>query len=92
MEPPGGTGQRTGRVTMPDSVTPARLMGQELAVAAERLLTEVNGERPDTADAVRLATAQALLALYWELRHQRGGDAAPGLEWISALLCGPPAP
>jgi len=77
---------------MSDPVTPARVLGQELAVAAERLLTEVRHERPETADAVRLATAQALLALYWELRHQRGGDAAPGLEWVSALLCGPPAP
>jgi len=76
---------------MSDSVTPARLLGHELAVAAERLLTDVRDERPATADAARLATAQALLALYWELRHQRGGDAAPGLEWISALLCGPPA-
>jgi hypothetical protein len=76
---------------MSDHVTPARLLGQELAVAAERLLTEVRRGRADTADAVRLATMQALLALYWELRHQHGGDAAAGLEWISALLCGPPA-
>ncbi|MFI5897294.1 hypothetical protein ACIA5D_45100 [Actinoplanes sp. NPDC051513] len=76
---------------MSDPVTPARLLGQELAEAAERLLTEVRGETPDAADAVRLATVQALLALYWELRHQRAGDAALGLESISALLCGPPA-
>ena len=78
-------------MTMSDPVTPARLLGQELAEAAERLLVEVRGERLDPADAVRLATAQALLALYWELRHQRDGDAAPSLEWISALLCGLPA-
>ena len=78
-------------MTMSDPITPARLLGQELAEAAEKILTEVRPERPDAADAVRLATVQALLALYWELRHQRGGDAAPGLEWISALLCGPPA-
>jgi len=76
---------------MSDTVTPGRLLGQELAEAAEELLTEVRNGRPDPADAVQLATVQALLALYWELRHQRGGDAAPGLEWISALLCGPPA-
>jgi len=76
---------------MSDPITPARLLGQELAEAAERLLTEVRGERPDPADAVRLATAQALLALYWELRHQHAGDVAPGLEWVSAMLCGPPA-
>jgi hypothetical protein len=78
-------------VTVSDPVPPARLLGQELAEAAERLLTESPGERPDPAGAVRLATAQALLALYWELRHQRDGDAAPRLEWISALLCGLPS-
>lgn len=77
---------------MSDPVTPARLLGHELAEAAQRLLTDVRPERPDPADAVRLATVQALLALYWELRHQRAGDAVPGLEWISALLCGPAAP
>jgi hypothetical protein len=76
---------------MSDPATPARLLGQELAEAAERLLTEVGPGLPDAADAVRLATVQALLAVYWELRHQRAGDGAPGLEWISALLCGPPA-
>ena len=76
-------------MTMSDTVTPGRLLGQELAEAAEKLLIEVRRDRPDPADAVRLATVQALLALYWELRHQRGDDAAAGLEWISALLCGP---
>ncbi|MFF5297062.1 hypothetical protein [Paractinoplanes globisporus] len=78
-------------MTMSEPVTPARLLGQELAEAAEKLLIEVRRERPDPADAVRLATVQALLALYWEVRHQSAGDAAPGLERISALLSGPPA-
>lgn len=67
------------------AVSTERLLGNELALAAEELLARVG---PD-ADALRLATVQALLALYWELRHQ--GRAAPAadssLEWVSALVC-----
>jgi hypothetical protein len=57
-------------------------------------LSAVTGAEPVDAFspelAVRLATAQVLLALCWELRHQRpdgparGDDAA--LEWVSVLL------
>jgi hypothetical protein len=61
----------------------------------------VAGAGPDPTDALgaaRLATAQALLALYWEVQHQRAlaardpagrADRAndASLEWLSALLC-----
>jgi len=84
------------------AVSVERLLGGELAAAAERTLAEVQLNASDPAVLVRLATAQVLLALYWELRHQRpevpadppgtGDDAAddPSLEWVSALLCAPP--
>jgi hypothetical protein len=43
----------------------------ELAMAAEALLAEAQLESIDIAHAVNLATANALLALYWEMRLQR---------------------
>jgi len=86
------------------AVSVERLLGGELAAAAERTLADVQLNASDPAVLVRLATAQVLLALYWELRHQRpetpadppgaGDDPAaaddPSLEWVSALLCAPP--
>jgi len=71
------------------AVSAERLLGQELVRVAETLVLEA-GLEPDRGDALRLATVQALLAIYWELRHQRAGESAPGLEWISALLCSAP--
>ena len=49
--------------------------GAELAAAAESLLVEARVDAIDAAHAVQLATASALLALYWELRHRRPGAA-----------------
>ena len=87
----------TGKINGPVSVE--RLLGGELAAAAERTLADAQLNASDPAVVVRLATAQILMALYWELRHQRpeappdppyaGED--PSLEWVSALLCSPPA-
>jgi hypothetical protein len=68
---------------------------------AEAELTTVDAPPPvpesevfEPEGAVRLATAQILLALYWELRHQGLGAPATGsdagLEWVSGLLCAPP--
>lgn len=81
------------------TVSVERLLGDELASAAGRTLADA---RLEAAGAVRLATAQVLLALYWELRHQRPeglpGDPMPGwsgdvtMEWASALLCAPAEP
>jgi hypothetical protein len=73
-------------------VSTERLLGHELARAAERLLGEAGLEQLARTDALRLATVQALLALYWELRHQLADDSVPSLEWISALLCCAPSP
>jgi hypothetical protein len=69
------------------AVSTERLLGHELARAAEGLVTGAGLEPLDRTDALRLATVQALLALYWELRHQRADDSVPSLEWISALVC-----
>ena len=72
------------------AVSTERLLGNELAEAAERLLADTGLDQLDGTDAIRLATVQVLLALYWELRHGRAGDPPPALEWVSALLCGTP--
>jgi len=48
-----------------------RARGADLAKAAEALLAEAQLDTIDVAHAVRLATASALLALYWEMRHRR---------------------
>ena len=72
------------------AISSERLLGHELAGAAERLLAKAGLDQLDGTDAVRLATVQVLLALYWELRHGRAGDPPPALEWVSALLCGTP--
>jgi hypothetical protein len=53
-----------------------RLLGAERAREAELLLA---GARPDPLEpalAVQVATAQVLLALYWEMRYQRPGAGA----------------
>lgn len=47
-----------------------RARGAELAKAAEALLAEARLDTIDVAHAVRLASASAVLALYWEVRHQ----------------------
>lgn len=80
---PGGQGE-----VMSDEISD-RLLGNELARAAEALLA---GARPDPANALRFATVQVLLALYWELRHHDPAtEAPPSIEWLSALVCsGPP--
>lgn len=71
------------------------LLGSELAAAAEEALVNAAREAFDPVPAVQIATTQLLLALYWELRHQRpeAPDVADStnldvsLEWVSALLC-----
>ena len=72
------------------AVTTQRLLGHELARAAEAVVLEAGLEPLERADALRLATVQVLLAMYWELRHQGAGESAPALEWVSALLCSVP--
>jgi len=47
-----------------------RARGAELANAAEALLAEARLDTIDVAHAVQLAAASAVLALYWEMRHQ----------------------
>jgi len=65
--------------------------GAKLAQAAEALLAEARLDTIDAAHAVQLATASALLALYWEVRQQRPGTptgdgvAPPG----GAVRCRP---
>lgn len=55
-----------------------RARGAELAEAAEALLAEARIDSIDVAHAVQLATASALLALYWEVRqHRPAVGAAP---------------
>lgn len=55
-----------------------RARGAELAEAAEALLAEARIDSIDVAHAVQLATASALLALYWEVRqHRPAGGTAP---------------
>jgi hypothetical protein len=44
--------------------------GAELAKAAEALLAEARVDTIDAAHAVKLGAASAVLALYWEMRHQ----------------------
>ena len=53
-----------------------RARGAELANAAEALLAEARLDTIDVAHAVQLAAASAVLALYWETRHQ-GTSAVP---------------
>ena len=50
--------------------------GAELAGTAEALLAEARVDTIDPGHAVQLATASALLALYWELREHRPGRPA----------------
>ena len=52
-----------------------RARGAELAHAAEALLAEAQVDTIDVEHAARLAAATAILALYWEARHQ--GAAVP---------------
>ena len=53
-----------------------RARGAELADAAEALLAEARLDTIDVAHAVQLAAASAVLALYWEIRHQ-GASVPP---------------
>ncbi|MFI5897293.1 hypothetical protein ACIA5D_45095 [Actinoplanes sp. NPDC051513] len=62
-------------LTRTDGV-PDRARGTELANAAEALLAEARLDTIDVAHAVQLAAASAVLALYWEVRHQ-GTSALP---------------
>jgi hypothetical protein len=72
------------------AVSTQRLLGHELARAAEALVLQTGLDPLDRTDTLRLATVQVLLAMYWELRHQCADEPAPYLEWISALLCSVP--
>jgi hypothetical protein len=47
-----------------------RARGDALAHAAEALLAEAQVDTIDPAQAVQMAVAGAVLALYWETRHQ----------------------
>lgn len=89
MLPVAGPGPVDQSEVMSEEISD-RLLGNELARAAEALLAEA---RPDPAYALQFATVRVLLAFYWEVRHQRPGAASPpSLEWLSALVCtGPPA-
>ncbi|RSM64275.1 hypothetical protein DMB66_20435 [Actinoplanes sp. ATCC 53533] len=88
----------TGEIS--EAVSVERLLGGELAAAAERTLAEAQLNASDPTVVVQLATAQVLMALYWELRHRRPETPAvppctgddPSLEWVSALLCSPHSP
>jgi hypothetical protein len=53
-----------------------RARGADLAKAAEALLAEARLDTIDVDHAVRLATASALLALYWEMRNRRPDTSA----------------
>ena len=84
-------------------VSSERLLGGELARAAEALLAESRPDPRDPALALQFAAVQGLLALYWELRHQQpeahAADEEPdqvssawlsldsSLGWVSALMC-----
>jgi hypothetical protein len=79
------------------AVSAENLLGGQLESAAEALLADPALDLGDPGVAVQVATAQVLLALYWEMRHQYptvtepGGQPGAGLvsslEWVSALLC-----
>jgi hypothetical protein len=60
---------------------PEQSRGADLADTAEALLAEAQLDSIDPAHAVQLATAHALLALYWEVREVRTAlsprDAVP---------------
>jgi len=58
-------------VSQINGVAAGRARGAEFAWTAEALLDEAALDTIDPAHAVQLATANALLALYWELRQQR---------------------
>lgn len=78
-------------VAEPNGPETDRARGAELAKTAEALLAEARLDAIDATHAVQLATASALLALYWEVRQQRpatpagGGAAPPG----GAVRCRP---
>jgi hypothetical protein len=66
------------------------LLGAELSSVAGAETVEAGFDGSGPVPAVRVATAQVLLALCWELRHQRPEQAVTGddasLEWVSVLL------
>ena len=68
---------------------PDRARGAELANAAEALLAEARLDSIDVAHAVRLAGVSAVLALYWEMRHQ-GSSVIPA-DQIDLSQWDPPA-
>jgi hypothetical protein len=68
------------------TVTTERLLGAELVRAAETLVAGLKPEVVDPAWVIQLATVQALLGLYWELRS--GTTATPV---STATPGGPPA-
>jgi len=64
--------------------------GADLARTAEALLAEAQLDTIDPAHAVQLATAHALLALYWEVRDLRTGpplDPDPPVPAGAAARC-----
>ena len=72
-----------------------RQLGEELAKLAEGLLAEISvdrntsgAERADTPPGL-LAVTNALLAIYWELRHQANAPALT--RWSPRYLNGRPA-
>jgi len=71
--------------------TSERARGAELARTAEALLAEARLDSIDASHAVQLATASALLALYWEIRQQRPGAPTGdgGAPAGSAVRCRP---
>jgi hypothetical protein len=65
------------------AVSSERVLGAELARAAESLLAVPRPDAVDPALAIQIATAELLLALYWELRHEAPDAAAAGGTVVS---------
>jgi hypothetical protein len=92
------SGARTGVPGVSAMLPHGLAVAAQLARTAEALLAGPDPQ-PGPARAVRLATAQVLLALHWELRHQAAPEPAldglsalgtgvdPSVAWLSALLC-----
>jgi hypothetical protein len=68
---------------------PDRARGAELANAAEALLDEARLDSIDVTHAARLAAVSAVLALYWEMRHQ-GSSVLPA-DRVDLSRWDPPA-
>jgi hypothetical protein len=69
-----------------------RQLGEQLARLAEGLLAEISVGRNiganERAEAPLIAVTNALLAIYWELRHQTNAPAAT--RWTPRYLNGRP--